>query len=155
MIRTLLHPANLILIAANLVPLVGVAFWGWDAFVLLMLYWLETAVIAFWTVVRIATLPASAVSDIQFEGRTTPVSPIWLAIFFAVHAGIFMLVHFMFLWVLFSGDWSQRIHGPGSFVDLMVIGTGLWIPLGVLFVVRGGLMLFDSLRPRLWPKVEQ
>jgi hypothetical protein len=60
-----------------------------------------------------------------------------------------MLVHFMFLWVLFSGDWSQRIHGPGSFVDLMVIGTGLWVPLGVLFVVRGGLMLFDSLRPRL------
>jgi hypothetical protein len=45
--RHLLRPSVLILVAANLVPLVGVIFWGWDAFVLLMLYWLETAVIAF------------------------------------------------------------------------------------------------------------
>jgi hypothetical protein len=45
--RLLLRPSVLILVAANLVPLIGVIFWGWDAFVLLMLYWLETAVIAF------------------------------------------------------------------------------------------------------------
>jgi hypothetical protein len=30
------------------------------------------------------------------------------------------------------------------FVDQMLIGTGLWVPLGVLFVVRGALMLFDG-----------
>ena len=40
MARYLLQPSSLILIAANLVPLVGVIFWDWDAFVLLMLYWL-------------------------------------------------------------------------------------------------------------------
>ena len=39
--RLLLRPSVLILVAANLVPLIGVIFWGWDAFVLLMLYWLE------------------------------------------------------------------------------------------------------------------
>ena len=65
--RFLMQPANLILLAANLFPLVGVIFWGWDAFVLLMLYWLETAVIAFWTVARIATMPISTLGDLQFR----------------------------------------------------------------------------------------
>ena len=49
-------PSVLILVAANLLPIVGVVFWGWDAFVLLMLYWLETAVIGFWTIVRVVDL---------------------------------------------------------------------------------------------------
>ena len=72
MARYLLLPSTLILLAANLVPLVGVLLWGWDAFVLLMLYWLETAVIAFWTIVRIATMPRDALGDIQFEGSDKP-----------------------------------------------------------------------------------
>jgi hypothetical protein len=32
----------------------------------------------------------------------------------------------------------------------MVIGTSLWIPLAVLFVVRGALMGFDAVKPELW-----
>ena len=68
MARYLPQPSTLILIAANLVPLLGVFLWGWDAFVLLVLYWLETAVIAFWTIVRIATQPRDALGDIKFEG---------------------------------------------------------------------------------------
>jgi len=148
--RRLLQPSGLILLAANLVPLVGVILWGWDAFVLLMLYWLETAVITFWTVVRIATMSRDALGMMKFEGQRGPPSPIGMALFFTAHAGLFMAVHFLFLWALFSGDWSRRIHGVGSFVNQMVIGTGLWVPLAVLFVVRGGLMLFDAVRPALW-----
>ena len=149
MTRYLLQPSTLILIAANLVPLIGVAFWGWDAFVLLILYWLETAVIAFWTLVRIATMPRDALGDIKFEGSDKPAAPLALAAFFTVHAGIFMAVHFMFLWTLFSGDWARKIHGPREFVDQIIIGTGLWVPLVVLFVVRGALMMFDTLEPAL------
>lgn len=40
----LLYPSTLILVAANLVPLLGIAFWMWDVFLLLSLYWMETAV---------------------------------------------------------------------------------------------------------------
>jgi hypothetical protein len=149
MARLLLRPATLILIAANLVPIVGVILWGWDAFILLMLYWLETAVIAFWTTVRIATMPRDALGDIKFDGSDKPAAPLALAAFFTVHAGIFMGVHFVFLWTLFSGDWSQKIHGPRSFIELIVIDTGLWLPLAVLFVVRGALIMFDSIEPWL------
>jgi hypothetical protein len=148
--RRLLQPSGLILLAANLVPLVGVILWGWDAFVLLMLYWLETAVIAFWTGVRIATMSRDALATMKFKGQRGPSSPIGMALFFTVHAGLFMAVHFLILWTLFSDDWSQRIHGVGSFMTEMVIGSGLWVPLAVLFVARGGLILFDAAQPALW-----
>jgi Family of unknown function (DUF6498) len=149
MTHLLLRPFALILFAANLVPLVGVIAWGWDAFVLLMLYWLETAVIAFWTVLRIALLPRAALADLQIGSSGAPSSSLGLAAFFTLHAGIFMAVHFLFLWALFSDDWSKRIHGVGDFVDQMVVGTGLWVPLLVLFLGRGLLMLFDLIEPWL------
>ena len=67
MLAALRNPATLILIAINLTPIAGVLWWGWDAFVLLMLYWLETAVIAFWTVVRIAATPKAALNDLHIQ----------------------------------------------------------------------------------------
>jgi len=64
-----------------------------------------------------------------------------------------MGVHFFFLWELFAGEWSRRIHGVGAFVEQVVIGTGLWVPLLVLFVVRGAFMLFDAVQPALWRRL--
>jgi hypothetical protein len=149
MVRYLLRPTSVILLAANLTPLIGVMVWGWDAFVLLMLYWLETAIIAFWTITRIATMPRGALADLQFGESRRTLSPVAMAAFFTAHAGVFMGVHFLFLWELFSGEWSRKIHGIGSFVDQMVIGTGLWVPLLALFIGRGALMLFDAAAPYL------
>ena len=37
-------PAALAL-ALNLVPIAGVAFWGWSAFALIFLYWLENVIV--------------------------------------------------------------------------------------------------------------
>jgi hypothetical protein len=149
MARHLMQPSSLLLIAANLVPLIGVIFWDWDAFILLMLYWLETAVIAFWTVVRIATLPREALGGIRFSGSDKTASPLGFAMFVTLHAGIFMLVHFLFLWELFSGDWARRIHGLRDFVEQVIVATGLWVPLIALFVVRGVLMMFAAVEPSL------
>ncbi len=136
--------STLILIVANLVPLAGVVFWGWDVFVLLILYWLETAVICFWTMVRVLIMPRPERDAATAKvGATQPVSGIGAALFLTVHAGIFMTVHFLFLWSLFAGVWAASIHGPAEFVSQIVLGTGLWLPLGILFVVRG----WYTLRP--------
>jgi hypothetical protein len=142
-------PFALIMLAANLVPLIGVLAWGWDAFVLLMLYWLETAVIAFWSVARIATLPRGAIADFDIDAARPPPSPPALAAIVSLNAGLFMAVHFLILWELFAGGWSQRIHGIGDFVQQLVIGTGLWLPLLALFIARGAPMLLDRAEPRL------
>jgi hypothetical protein len=147
--RLLLQPANLFLVGVNLVPLLGVVAWDWDAFVLLMLYWLETAVIAFWTVVRVAMMPRGALGEFQIGDDKRPTPPLAMAAFFTAHAGIFMGAHFMFLWTLFSGQWSRKIHGLRDFVDQMVIDTGLWVPLAALFVGHGVLVLWETLWPYL------
>ena len=65
----MLKPSALILLAVILVPLIGVTAWGWDAFVLLMLYWLETAVIAFWTIVRIGLMTPETLGDMKLGGK--------------------------------------------------------------------------------------
>jgi hypothetical protein len=140
---------TLLLVAANLLPIAGVVWWGWDAFVLLMLYWLETAIIGFWTIVRLIAAPTAVdvsgkpLNEVGIAGR------IALGAFIAVHAGIFMAVHFIFLWALFSGAWAERIDGVGSFIREMVIGTDLWLPLAFLFLVRGALVLGPAVRRRL------
>lgn len=138
--------STLVLIAINLVPLAGVVFWGWDVFVLLILYWLETAVIGFWTMVRVLIMPPPTLNAATARiGATRPVGGIGAALLLTVHSGIFMTVHFLFLWTLFAGDWADRIHGPAEFVTGLLLGTGLWLPLLILFVVRG----WYTLRPLL------
>lgn len=129
-----------ILILSNLVPLAGILWWGWDTFVLLSLYCLETAVIGFWTILRLATMSRdpSSVAGRSIAGTLA------LAGFFTVHAGLFMTVHMAFLYILFAGPWTGRIHDARDFIRLIVIGAGLWIPLLALFVGQGAVFVNDA-----------
>ena len=42
------------LVAANAIPLYGVAFAGWDAFSIVLLYWAENLIIGFYNVLKMA-----------------------------------------------------------------------------------------------------
>jgi Family of unknown function (DUF6498) len=156
--RTLLHPSTLLLLAGNSLPIYGVLHWGWDVFVLLVLYWLETAVIGIWMIVSIVAMPIEALGKVEINGKPAKIkmaaARAFIVAFFLVHAGIFMLVHFIFLWTLFSGDWVRRIHGPADFFSKLIFGTDLWIPLLVLFVVRGFGFMFRTLRPEFVQRIE-
>lgn len=130
--------ATVALVAANLVPLAGVIWWGWDAFLLLCLYWAETAAIGFWTILQIMTL--------QFENRSAArgaFAALSYGVFFTIHSGIFMSVHMIFLWSIFSGKWSADVHGVQEFIRVIIIRTGLWIPLVALFAARGAFFVND------------
>jgi len=98
-------------------------------FLVLILYWLETAVIGFWTILRIAAFPDETLDNFAGDGVRTRWKSLAAALFFTVHSGIFMTVHFLFLWELFSGSWSRQVRGVGAFVDQIILATGLWIPL--------------------------
>jgi hypothetical protein len=145
-LTALLYPSTLILIAANLVPIVGVLAWGWDAFQLLMLYWMESAIIAFWTIARISTLPPGAMGPLYVNGRPTD-SPVAMTLFFVVFLGFFMAGHLLFLWVIFAGAWKQRIHGLSDFYAQIIVASGLWGVLLTLFVSRGLAFVFHVLKP--------
>jgi predicted membrane channel-forming protein YqfA (hemolysin III family) len=92
------YPFVIVLIAANLVPLAGVLFWGWDLFVLMTAYWMETGVIGIWTIVQMAMLAR------------------WGALFyvpfFVVHFGMFMIGHLLFLVTMFGPAWAKQIATP-------------------------------------------
>jgi hypothetical protein len=139
---------TMLLIAANALPLVGILLWGWDAFEILVLYWSETAIIGFWTLFRLSAFML-APENSTATGWRRLLAPTAVGLFFTLHAGIFMLVHFVFLWSLFSGDWASRINGPQSFVSVLIIGAGLWVPLLALFIVRGLMTLYALFGDRL------
>jgi hypothetical protein len=134
--------ARLIVLAANLLPLAGVWFWGWDAFQVLMLYWAETVIVACWTLARIATMPDPG-------GATGPgrlVINAGKTAFFALHAGIFIAVHLIFLLTLFSGEWADRMSRPLAFLDALFIESGAWVALLLAFIA--GLIAFVTAAPQ-------
>lgn len=121
--RFLLDTSTLVLLAANLVPLFGVLYWHWDMFLIMILYWMETAIIGFWHILRLI-----------IEAK-------WFALFlgpfFCLHFGGFMTGHCIFLFALFGKDWSGKIHGLPDFVEQVLLGQGLWVPFLALFISHG------------------
>jgi hypothetical protein len=132
--------AALLLLVSNLIPVAGVLLWGWDTFTILMLYWLETLAIAFWTLLRVL-FAFDASSNIILA----LLSRLFMFGFFLIHSGGFMAGHFLFLWTYFGGEAGRTIATPQDFIQTMILGQGLWLPLAVSFIGRGIAFVFDML----------
>jgi hypothetical protein len=116
-------PSSLVLIAANVVPLLGAVFWNWDLGLLMLLYWAESAVIGFFNVCKIAVI-----------GK-------WMApgaaIFFLGHFGGFMAIHFLFLNALFLQDTGGSGSVDASVKQVAELFLGIWPALLALFISHG------------------
>lgn len=133
------------ILAANLLPLAGVWFWGWDAFLVLMVYWAETVIVGGWTLARIATMPdPDAIPGQNPLGQT--LINLAKTLFFALHSGIFIGVHLVFLLTLFAGEWASRMNGPLVFLHALFIETGAWVAL--VFAFLAGLIGFVTATPQ-------
>ena len=84
----------LALLAANAVPLAGVLFLGWDAFVIVLFYWAENLAVGFYNVLKMAFVKVS--HPIEHLGK------LFMIPFFIVHYGGFMAVHGFFILAIFS-----------------------------------------------------
>jgi hypothetical protein len=82
------------LIAANLVPLAGALALGWDAGVLVVLYWTENVIIGSYNILKIALARPQAPRGHAMKLILIP--------FFCVHFGIFCAVHGFFLRTFFT-----------------------------------------------------
>lgn len=109
--RDLGRPSVIALVVSNLVPVLGVLALGWQAFPILMLYWMENVVIGFYNVLRMIGCTG--------EGNVQPASAKWYLIpFFCGHYGLFCAVHGFVLYTLFGG---------ASFADPDVVSSApLW-----------------------------
>jgi hypothetical protein len=128
------------LIAANLVPLLGVLLFGWDAFEIVALYWAENVVIGAINVLKIVTCNPDP-SKIDWSKLGTPDqvaeikatmdehgsqiqtaklahhgSKLFFAPFFTLHYGLFCLVHGVFVFALFGHDAFGEFGELGGFV---------------------------------------
>ncbi len=113
------------LIVANLVPLAGVLFLGWDLHVLLVAYWIESGVVGVESVAKILRaegeddpdeLPSIEFNDRSaesFVGRSNRA----IAVFFAFHYGVFWVVHGVFV-LLFPGIFAGMDAAAPSVVAI-------------------------------------
>jgi hypothetical protein len=91
------------LVVANLVPLMGVLFFGWNVWMILIVYWLENGVVGVFNVLKMlkAQGPMAGSTSMKVNGiPATSMSRAALIPFFVVHYGIFWLVHGIFVWTL-------------------------------------------------------
>lgn len=84
------RPGSYWILLQNMIPVAGVLFFGWKAFLLLLFFWLENVVIGVVNVLKIGV--AGFTKD-----RQTSLITLFLVPFFCVHYGIFCFVHGMFL----------------------------------------------------------
>jgi len=91
------------LIAANAIPVWGVLFLGWDAFYIVMLYWMENIVVGFYNVLKMvfAAVPHPAAH----------LGKLFLIPFFIVHYGGFTAVHGFFVLALFHKGQGPPVGG--------------------------------------------
>lgn len=91
------------LVLANLVPLGGVLFLGWEIFPLVFLFWLENVLVGVFNALKM--LLAAPAEPVGWMVKAVMVP------FFGFHYGIFCLVHGVFVFVLF-GRGVVEIRGP-------------------------------------------
>jgi hypothetical protein len=102
-----------LVIGLNLIPLIGVAFWGWSAFALIVLYWLENLVIG------VRTL-ASMAANAAVTGGVNWLGALFFGAFFTVHYGMFCFGHGVFIMALFGGSfYGESIIDLGGAVSTL------------------------------------
>ncbi len=173
----------LALVAYTVLPLVGVLLLGWDWREVILLYWFENISIGLAMVVTLwrtahaptaapataapstatAPTPTAAPQDPSTHDQTPnvqnmegPVAGTFLAGFFAMHYGMFTLVHGVFVLLLVGGimapvESATAINWWGVLV-VWVIGTVVQLRaaiVGPLPRLRGTLLMF-SVYPRIF-----
>jgi len=87
-----LSPSALVLVAANLVPLAGVLFFGWSVFSTLLLFWVENVIVGAFNVLRM--LVAQPQIGVMWAAK------LFMIPFFTFHYGMFVTVHGLFVLTL-------------------------------------------------------
>jgi hypothetical protein len=154
------------LIAANMLPLLGVVFLGWDTFSIVALYWVENVIIGAINVLKmIASNPNPAavnwskyfkptdefyrtVLEARKSGMVDKVqmanhgSKLFFVPFFIFHYGLFCLVHGAFIFAMFGRE-DMGDFGPfGGFENILRVFSDEHLWLGVIALATSHLWSF-------------
>jgi len=92
--RTARTTTSILLIAANLLPLVAVLTGAAGVGEVFVIYWFENVVVWFTSIIKILTARGGTAGDVQLADN------VLTAAFFAFHFGMFTLVHGVFSFIL-------------------------------------------------------
>jgi hypothetical protein len=87
----------ILLVLANLTPIIGVVWWDWSVFSVMLLFWLENIIVGLLNIPRI--LFASGDSDPR---QSSISNRFFVAVFFCVHYGMFTFGHGVFVFSVFG-----------------------------------------------------
>ena len=94
------------LTVANLMPLFGVVFMGWDAAAIVLLYWIENLIIGLINIFRMILVKVESPAG-QFQ-------KLFMIPFFCIHFGGFCAVHGFFLLAFFKIGSTRDAFTPGD-----------------------------------------
>ena len=128
-----------VLIVANLLPVFGVFYWDWSVFNLLLVFWAENLIIGAFQILKMLMAGASGAGGRGLSHALFQVA------FFAIHYGMFTLIHGAALRAIFSRRReavAAPVHSgkPGPSADRrLVVGvscTGSKSRLFIRFTLR-------------------
>lgn len=138
------------LIAGNLVPLAGVLFFRWDLFTTMVVFWLDSVVVGFYTSIKILLARRP---DERSGKRETIGQRIGTAFFFGFFYGLFTLAYGLIVIFVF-GAYARRKAGlpmpyADQWVDVLPVNLLLAAALAIL-ISRGLDFYFDFIRTRAY-----
>ena len=131
--------STIALIGMNLIPLIGVFWFGWDAGTIVFLYWLENVVIGLLNIPKIFAsrflpqitphrpIDGAERFNVPEPHQGEPMSGlIFVSIFFSFHYGMFCLGHYVFLKTIY-----KSLPGLGEFIPALLSPVLFWSLLGL------------------------
>jgi hypothetical protein len=127
--------AIVLLVAANLVPIAGVLFFGWKVQQVVFLYWMENLVIGGFNVLRILSFKPPGASRDEAAGML--LGKLALGAFFLAHYGGFCYGHGEFLAAMFGRDAGGNHLTVGGMLAGMLSQPFTILCLAALLVSHG------------------
>lgn len=133
-LRTFLRPPVIAEFLFGLSPLAGIFWWGWDSYLVVMLHLLAMALAACWLALRIVALSDDA---LRYLGSTRGNEPVGAAraIYVGFVVGAFGLPLLLLVAIVsenMGGAWHTAVKSPADFWRVVVVSSGLWIPLAAV-----------------------
>ncbi|NOT50471.1 MAG: hypothetical protein HOP10_04245 [Chitinophagaceae bacterium] len=155
MIKKKLSRPDYLIIAANLLPVLGVFVWDWSPVEVFMVYALETIIIGFFTLLKMGIVTAvRKTDDWHNAGKTTRQSGLFFMLFFVVHYGMFVAIQ-TGLFVQASGIGSKNNIG---FFDFFIhwpryLGPGAWYMITGFLISYGFGLIWNFLRTKQYKTI--
>jgi hypothetical protein len=131
--------AACLILASNAIPVAGVAFLGWDPAFIILIYWAESVIIGLLNILMMIISGIFTADNVFNPARFG--AALFFSIFFTVHYGIFMLVHALFIGVLFlNSHFAGNADPVDSFVSSL-FSPDRYLP-PILFIAACHLYFF-------------